>query len=149
MPRVTSEVNSPVPMSRMIEHRRLSRLPIPEPETFHGDYMKYPGWKVAFQTLIGVQYISSVEKMYYLRKYIAGDAKACIEGCFLINTTGAYEEAFRILDDRFGDNFLVASAFRDKLDAWPCIDRRDGKALQKLADFLVQCTFAMRSIQSL
>ena len=58
-------------------------------------------------------------------------------------TDKAHEDAKRLLDERFGDPFVIANAFRDKLDRWPKIASRDGTALRKFADFLKQCTTAM------
>ena len=58
-------------------------------------------------------------------------------------TDDAYEDAKRLLDERFGDPFVIANAFRDKLDRWPKIASRDGTAMRKFADFLKQCTTAM------
>lgn len=51
-----------------------------------------------------------------------------------------------LLDQRYGDPFIISSAFRDKLDKWPKIASRDGPGLQKFSDFLRQCYTAMRSI---
>ena len=36
----------------LAEQVSLSRLPPPEPSVFYGDPMRYPSWKIAFQTLI-------------------------------------------------------------------------------------------------
>ncbi len=135
--------------SVLIEQLRVSRLPIPEPDTFFGDPLKYSGWKSSFKALICHQNISDIEKMYYLKKFVGGDAKECIEGCFLINSNDAFQEAFATLDERFGDAYSIASAFRDKLDSWPRIVGNDGKGLQKFADYLQQCKFAMQTIDSL
>ena len=106
-------------LASLVEQLRISRLPIPEPELSGGDYLKYCGWKSSFQALIGQQSIPDTEKMYYLKKYVVGAARECIEGCFLFNTNSSFVEAFTILDERFGDDYSVASAFRDKLDSWP------------------------------
>ena len=36
----------------LAEQVSLSRLPPPEPSMFYGNLMRYPSWKIAFQTLI-------------------------------------------------------------------------------------------------
>ena len=54
-----------------------------------------------------------------------------------------------MLESRFGDPFVLANAFRDKLDAWPKVQSRDIKALRKLVDFIKQCDAAMESVSSL
>ena len=65
------------------------------------------------------------------------------------NCDEAYQEAYDSLVSRFGDPFVLASAFRAKLDAWPRISNRDGPALRKLVDYLKQCRTAMKSNRSL
>ena len=131
------------------EQVSLSRLPPPEPSTFSGDPLQYPGWKSSFEALIEHKGIPASERFHYLRKYLAGAAKEAIEGfCFLM-TEDAFQEAKALLQKRYGDPFVVANAFRDKLEAWPKIANRDGLALRKLSDFLRQCDTAMRTIDSL
>ncbi|MES9904690.1 MAG: DUF1759 domain-containing protein, partial [Sedimenticola sp.] len=127
----------------------LSRLPAPEPSTFTGDPLSYPGWKSAFQTLIERRQIPPSERIHYLKRYLAGPVREVIEGYLLLESDEAYEEAKRTLDIRYGDPFVIANAFRDKLEKWPKVAPRDGTALQKFGDFLQQCQIAMQSIGSL
>ena len=127
----------------------LGRLPGPEPSVFTGDPLKYPGWKVDFTMLIEQRKIPSAERIHYLKKYLGGTAKEAVENFFLISSDNAYDEAKKLLDERFGDPYIVGSAFRDKLEKWPKIAPRDSKALQKFADFAKQCQTAMHSIGTL
>ncbi|KAJ8404442.1 hypothetical protein AAFF_G00337090 [Aldrovandia affinis] len=126
-----------------------SRLPVPEPTTFNGDPLRFNDWKVSFQTLIDRKNIPAEEKIYYLRKYIGGPAKKAIESYFLLGTESAYRAAWAILEERYGNPFLIAKAFRDKLDAWPKISSKGSVELQELADFLRSCEAAMSQIRGL
>ena len=67
----------------------------------------------------------------------------------MIGSESAYDEAKKLLDQRFGDPFAVANAFRDKLEKWPKIQSRDGFGLRRFADFLKQCHTAIASVGSL
>ena len=67
----------------------VSRLPIPEPSTFNGDPLRFNDWKVSFKTLIDRKNIPGEEKIYYLRRYVAGVAKRAIESNFLLGTESA------------------------------------------------------------
>ena len=125
------------------EQVNLNRLPLPEPSIFEGDPLKYPGWKSAFESLIDHRGIPYSERVHYLKKYVGGAAKEAIEGYFLLNTSESYEEAKKLLEERYGDQFVVTNAFREKLDDWPRIQARDGLALRKFSDFLRQCETAM------
>lgn len=114
-----------------------------------GDPLSYPGWKSAFQILIEQRQIPVSERLHYLKRYVSGPVKDVIEGYFLLSSDTAYEEAKKTLDKRYGDPFVIANAFRDKLDNWPKIFPRDGTGLQKFADFLQQCQIGMQTTKSL
>lgn len=127
----------------------LSRLPPPEPTVFMGDPLKYPQWISAIRTLIDRRGIPSTEKLHYLKRYLAGEAREAVEGHFLLTTSDAYDQVIQILHKRYGDSFVVAGAFRDKLEKWPKVQSRDRLGLCKFSDFLNQCRTAMISIPSL
>ena len=127
----------------------LTRLPVPEPSVFTGDALRYPDWKVTFDLLIDQKGIPENERVYYLKKYVGGVAKEAIDGHFLATSPGAYEEARKILDERYGDPFVITNAFRNRLENWPKIPNQDGTALRKFSDFLRQCQIAMESIPAL
>ncbi len=110
---------------------------MPEPSLFTGDPLKYPVWVKAFETLIESRAVNPAEKLHFLGKYVAGEAKSVVEGFM------------KKLSKRFGNSFAVASAFRKRLDGWPQVPPNDGHGLRKFADLLVQCEKAMQRISSL
>lgn len=75
--------------------------------------------------------------------------KAVIDNYLLVATPDSYGEGKALLDQRYGDSFVVANAFRDKLQKWPKIASRDGPVLQKFADFLRRSYTAMQFIGNL
>ena len=133
----------------LADNLNLSRLPPPQPSLFSGDPLKYPSWKSSFETLIERRGIPPSEKLHYLKKYLTGPAKDVVEGFFFLTDDDAFIKAKELLQHRYGDPFVVASAFRDKLDSWPKIASRDGIGLRQFADFLRQCETAMETIGSL
>ena len=70
-----------------------NRIPIPEPSVFSGDPLIYNDWRLSFETLIDQKNIQENEKIYYLRRYVDGDAKKAIDGYFLLSTASAYVAA--------------------------------------------------------
>nr|XP_054594596.1 uncharacterized protein LOC129162115 isoform X1 [Nothobranchius furzeri]XP_054594597.1 uncharacterized protein LOC129162115 isoform X1 [Nothobranchius furzeri] len=126
-----------------------NRIPLPEPSIFSGDPLKYSDWKLSFQTLIDQKNIQNKEKIYYLRKYVGGQVKNALDGYFLLGTESAYGSAWEILEERYGNPFTVATAYRDKLQAWAKIGPKDSTDLREFADFLRSCEAAMVHIKAL
>ncbi|XP_053363240.1 uncharacterized protein LOC128533064 [Clarias gariepinus] len=126
-----------------------SRIPIPEPSMFSGDPLRYNDWKLSFHTLIDQKNIPENEKIFYLRRYVSGQAKSALDGYFLLGTESAYAAAWKVLDERYGNPFSIAKAYRDKLQTWPKISSKDSIALRDFTDFLRSCEAAMVQIKSL
>ncbi len=82
-----------------------------------------------------------------MKQYLKGEAREAVEALFYFDTETAYSHARQILEEWYGNPFLIAEAFHDKLDAWPRVS--DSKGLCRLADFLRQCQTAMLHIQDL
>ncbi|KAL7874934.1 hypothetical protein SRHO_G00059040 [Serrasalmus rhombeus] len=157
VPKPTSQVarptfhdNSTTMLAEAIaESINTSRLPVPEPPIFSGDPIRYKDWKMSFLTLIGRKNIPVNEKIYYLRKYVTGAAKKAIESYFLVGTEEAYYSTWEILEEQYGNSFVVAKAFHDKLNSWTKIGPKDSVELREFADFLRGCQAAMSHIKSL
>lgn len=126
-----------------------SKLPIPEPPIFSGNVLDYNDWNKSFTVMIESKPLSDIEKLFYLRNYVSGEAKQAINGYFVLNSENAYKDAKALLDKRYGSPFLVSQAFRHKLYQWPKLPNGDSKALINLTDFLIQCKTAMNEIPSL
>ncbi|XP_069134375.1 uncharacterized protein [Argopecten irradians] len=127
----------------------LGRLPIPEPSIFTGDPIEYMEWKNAFEMLIDRKGIPPQEKIFYLKKYVSGPARQALEGFLYSGSEAAFVNARKVLDERYGNTFVLQQAFRKKLENWPKISNRDPKALRNFADFLQGCKEAMMHIPSL
>ncbi len=127
----------------------LSRLPVPEPTTFTDDPLKFIDWKVSFKALIDQKPLPVSEKMFYLKSYLAGDARKAVDGFFYCNSEDAYRGAWAVLDDRYGDPFIVQRAFRERLMKWPKITANDPRSLREFADFLQGCAEAMHHVKGL
>lgn len=124
-------------------------LPLPEPETFRGDLLHYPTWQKSFDTIIEKRTDNSSQRLYYLGKYITGEAKEAIRGLLSLDSAEAYTEARKILAERYGNPFLVTDAYRKRINEWPKIPPNDGLSLRKFSDFLLHCQTATKEIKYL
>ena len=127
----------------------LNRLPTPEPIIFNGDPLQFHEWKNTFSALISSKAISSTDKLYYLRKYTPGNAAKLIEGSFLRSDDTAFDDAWRKLTSRYGQQFTIHRAYRNKINEWPKIKDKDIKTLQEFSDFLNSCNDAIPHIEGL
>ena len=126
-----------------------TRLPVPEPPIFYGNPLQYTDWVCAFDTLIDSKGIPVTDKIHYLSKYLGGQAKECVKGYMTLRSESGYLQARRKLEERYGNEFIVAESFQQKLESWPKISAADHKGLQTLSDFLRQCQLASGDIKDL
>ncbi|XP_062614169.1 uncharacterized protein LOC134275907 [Saccostrea cucullata] len=127
----------------------LNRLPIPEPSVFTGDPLRFVEWKTAFHALIERKGIPEQERLFYLKRYVAGEALQAIDGFFYSGSSSAYENARQVLQDRYGHPFVMQKAFRKRLENWPKITEGNSKALRDFGDFLLACRDATPQVPSL
>ncbi|KAK0144665.1 hypothetical protein N1851_017007 [Merluccius polli] len=125
-----------------------NRLPIPEPTIFYGDPLRFCHWKSSFQTLIERKNIPTAEKMFFLQKYVGGAVRETLEGNFLLDSQDSYCSAWHLLNERYGQPFVIAKAFRDKLYAWPKIASKENSEL-RFVDFLRSVECAMTDNENL
>lgn len=60
----------------------LNRLQITEPPGFNGEPIQFIEWKAAFVSLIDGNAISSADKLHYLKRFVGGPMRKCLDGIF-------------------------------------------------------------------
>ena len=148
-PLTANEASSIDLVKTLAEAITANRIPIPEPVVFTGDPLQYNDWKLSFGALVDRKNLPIQEKLFFLRKYVGGSAKKAIEGHFLAGTDTAYCAAWEMLDDRFGNPFVIAKSYRDKIQSWPKVTAKDSKELREFADFLSSVESAIPYVQGL
>ncbi|XP_048041384.1 uncharacterized protein LOC125265300 [Megalobrama amblycephala] len=131
------------------ESMALSRLPTPEPFVFSGDPLKFLEWSTTFKALIEGCCSNPADRLFYLQKYIDGEARSVLEGSFYRKDEQAYQQAWEKLNARYGHSFVVQRAFREKLNWWPKIGASEYVKLREFTDFLQSCSDAMPHIKGL
>nr|XP_015830265.2 uncharacterized protein LOC107395402 [Nothobranchius furzeri] len=147
--RVASKESELSLVQALKESLAMTRLPIPEPFTFTGDPLKFTEWSTCFKALIETSCTNSAHKLFYLKKYINGEALGVLEGTFYRSDEEAYNQAWDALNNRYGHPFVVQRAFRGKLSSWPKIGPKESLKLREFSDFLVSCKNAMPHVQGL
>lgn len=71
------------------------------------------------------------------------------QGFFSRNLENAYVRAWKILQERFGNPFILQKAFRDRLTKWPKISPTNPIALHEFADFLHGCAETIPHVKAL
>ena len=127
----------------------LSRLRLPEPTVFNGDPLLYTEWKAAFVTLIDNKARTPQDKFYFLKKYVGKEVGKAIQGYFLSHIKTSYHAAWKTLEERYENPFILQKAFRERLASWPTVGPRDAEGLWDFSDFLKGCQKAMAYISSL
>ncbi|CAG2240319.1 unnamed protein product [Mytilus edulis] len=84
------------------ESVNMNRLPVPEPNIFNGDPLQYMEWKTSFEMLIDRKDIPTIEKIFYLKKYVGGAARKALEGYFYNNSQTAYDNTRKVLEESKG-----------------------------------------------
>ena len=79
-----------------------------------------------------------MDRLYFLEKYTKGKANEVVKGFLAMKSDSAYDEARKLLNQRFGNPVHVAEAYKKRMRSWPQIEDRDSGALQNFADFLVR-----------
>ena len=83
----------------------------------------------SFEALVSSRSVPDSEGVYYLKKYLSGEAKACVQSLLSLSSSQAFHNALKTLKERFGDDFVIANAFKQKLRKWPKIQNHDSKGL--------------------
>ena len=96
------------------------KLPKVELKPFEGDIIKWKPFRNQFNASIhSNNLISKIEKFSYLKTFLNESASSCISGLTL--ATGNYDEAVKILEERFGNTQILISAFMQQFVSLPKI----------------------------
>ena len=136
-------------MEKLLLHQRHTlalMLPQPEIPTFSGDPIEFQNFICAFENLIEFKTENDSARLYYLIQYMTGNVRELMRSCLSINEHNGYVEARRLLKQKYGQNYKIATAYVDRVTNGPSIKSEDGEALQKFSIFLTSCKNALKDI---
>lgn len=129
----TSITNNEVSLVQVLRDTMvLTRLHASEPSVFSGDPLKFLEWSTSSKALIERPCTNPTDRLFYLQKYISGEARSVLEGSFYRRHDVAYDQAWEALNARYGHPFVIQRAFREKLNNWPKIGSRESVKLRQL-----------------
>ena len=105
-------------IKRLVTH---FALPKSELMSFDGDPLKYFLFMILFENSVEKDTDDKSKRLQLLIQYCSGKAKKVIESCVLLEPDEGYEEAKKLLAERFGDKFQVTNSWIRKVSDGPVI----------------------------
>ena len=133
-------------MQKSVDAHNINSANLP---VFDGNPLEYTRWKSKINLLIQTKDFDPAQKLMFLEQCLSGKALKCVKACFMLDTPDAFDNALELLQNRFGDPYVISDAFRDELESWSRISPKDSEGLRDYADFLQQCKLAMNTIPQL
>lgn len=124
-------------------------LPQPTMEIFSGDPVEYCDFIRSFEDLVEKKTPSSRSRVYYLVQYMSGPVQELMKSCLSMDPEKGYNEARRLLKERYGYSFRIAAAHKGQLTEGPPIKAEDGNGLFQFSIQLTSCTYILKEISSL
>ena len=132
------------------QRQLINAIQIPEVElmTFDGDPLKYWGFIRMFDNSVEKDTVNSSSKLSLLLQYTSGRARAVIRCCDLMNPDMGYRRARELLQEQFGNSFIITETWIDQVTNGPQIKPNERQKLQDFADELRSCMETLQSMGS-
>ena len=113
---------------------------------FNGDPITYCDFVRAFEHLVERKTVDSGARLYYLVQYTSGPVQELMKSCLSMNSSEGYNQARRLLKERYGQNYQIASAHVNRLINGPVIRPDDSVELQRFSTNLTSCANTLKVI---
>ncbi len=121
-------------------------LPQPAMEVFSGNPVDYCNFIRAFESLVEQKTTNPSALLYYLIQYTSGSVQELMKSCLSMRSEDGYYEARRLLKERYGQNYRIATAYIKKLIDGPAIKADEGTMLQEFSVQLSSCVNTLKEI---
>ena len=130
------------------------QLPQPTIKVFKGDPLEYCDFIQSFEHLVEEKTLSPSARLYYLIQHTTGSIQDLMKSCLAMSPERGYEEAKKLLKERYGQNYRIAAAQiltrrQVNLTDGPLIKSEDGNALLQYSIKLTSCANTLEQIGSL
>ncbi|XP_073783913.1 uncharacterized protein isoform X2 [Danio rerio] len=130
----------------LVQQQQSSTLPQRDIPVFDGNPLQYKTFMRAFEHGIEDKTKNSRDCLYFLEQYTQGQPREIVRSCQHMDAQRGYVQAKALLKEHYGNEFKIASAYVEKVLAWPSIKSEDVNSLQSYALFLRGCCNVMEEI---
>ena len=124
------------------------RKPSPDIKKFGGDPLEYNKFMRQFRSKVVTNTNNKDEMMTFLEQFTVGEANKIVQGFSYLDAELGYDRALHELEERYGNDHVIASAFVKRALDWPIILNDKPKALDNFAIFLAECNNAVNAIEA-
>ena len=121
-------------------------LPQPNLQVFSGNPIDYLDFIRAFEHQVERKTPTPSARLYYLVQHTKGPVQELMKSCLSMRDDQGYQEAKRLLKERYGQSYKIAAAHVRRLVDGPAIRADDGSALQQFSIQLTSCVNTLREI---
>ena len=108
--------------------------------------IEYSYFLRSFENLIEAKTTSSSSRLFNMVQYTSGEVQDLMRSCLTMNPEAGYIEAKRLLKEKYGQNYSIASAYVNRIITASPIKSEDSVALQSFSVLLVSCRNALKRI---
>lgn len=114
---------------------------------FSGDPLAYISFIRAFEHSIENKTNNPQDRLYYLEQFTSGEPHALVRSCKHMSPAKGYKEAKRLLQQHYGNELKIATAYFENALKWPQIKAEDSKGMKTYALFLIGYRNTMADVE--
>ncbi|XP_073713144.1 uncharacterized protein [Misgurnus anguillicaudatus] len=115
-------------------------------KVFNNDPIEYRSFITSFEHNIESKVELAKDKLYYLEQYTSGQSRELVKTCLFLNPERGFAKAKELLQEHFGNEYQISSAYINKALSWNPIRAEDSRSLKSYALYLRGCLNAMKEI---
>ena len=126
--------------AKIIGALQAPKVSIPQ---FTGDPLKYASFMRAFEDNVEKLLDDDAARLARLVQLCAGEAARVVEGCLLLPASQGYRRARQLLEERFGDSYVITDLWIKRL-----VGENKSLSLREMADELRACETALEAMNA-
>ncbi|KAK0145483.1 hypothetical protein N1851_015620 [Merluccius polli] len=133
----------------MVQQQSLSLMPKKEIRRFDGDPLQFQTFIKSFEHNIESKNPNPTDCLYYLEQYTEAQPREMVRSCLHMTADRGFRKAKSLLQEHFGNEHKIATAYMEKALSWSSIKPDDTKTLQAYTLFLRGCCNAMEDVNNM